>query len=199
MSFKLTVDVAPPDWIFTESLYRCLTRRAWENVRQTVLQKYQFRCALCEADEKGLNCHKVWSYSKENETRKLIEILPLCKMCHAVRHMDRPRFEDKIGFDGMKEHYMRVNGCSAEEFNEYYQQHQLEAESLVSLGTDHLIFWMTDFGEYTSVIAQLGNLKKGYVWKMDISLRCYAPGRKHTDQPELRPSRRWTRSPVLAS
>ena len=79
--------------------------------------------------------------------------------------MDRPLFEEKIGFDAMKEHFMRVNGCSAEEFNEYYQQHQKEAERLVSMGTDHLIAWKTDFGEYSPVIAQPGNLKKGLVWK----------------------------------
>jgi hypothetical protein len=170
MSFKLAIDVEPPDWIFLDSLYRRLTKRAWESVRQSVLHKYQFRCAICGADEKGLNCHEVWSFSIEDETRKLIEILPLCKMCHAVRHMDRPRFEDKIGFDKMKEHFMTVNGCSIEEFNEYYQQHQKEMKSLVS-DTNNLIYWNTDFGEYTSVVAQPGNLKKGHVWKNGYLMR----------------------------
>ena len=60
MSFKLAIDVAPSYiTLVNQSLYRCLTKRAWENVRQTLLQKHQFRCAACGADEKGLNCHEV--------------------------------------------------------------------------------------------------------------------------------------------
>ncbi|HVB20313.1 MAG TPA: hypothetical protein VNG51_00020 [Ktedonobacteraceae bacterium] len=165
MTFKLAIDVAPPDMTFTESLYKCLKQRAWENVRQLVQRTYQFRCALCGADEKGLNCHEVWSFSIEDETRKLIEVLPLCRMCHAVRHMDMQRFLQSVGFDTMKEHFMSVNGCSLVEFDEYYQQHQNEAEKLVSLGTDKIIWWKTDYGQYTSIVAQLGNLRKGYVWE----------------------------------
>ncbi len=166
MSFKLAVDLAPSNWIFGDSLYSNLTKKAWESVRQSVLNKYQFRCAVCEADEKGLNCHEVWSFSVENGTRKLIEILPLCKMCHAVRHMDRPLIQDRYGFDEMKAHFMRVYGCSAEELHEYYQQHQKEAESLASrFESTNFVMWNTDYGEYISVVSQPGNLKKGHVWK----------------------------------
>ena len=165
MSFILTIDVAPPDMILVESLYKCLTRKAWESVRQLALQKCQFRCSLCGVDEKGLNCHEVWTFSTESEARKLIEVLPLCKMCHAVRHMDRPRFQELMGFESMKEHFMKVNKCSVEDFNEYYQQHQEKAESLVSLGTDHMIAWKTDYNEYISIVVQPGNLKRGYEWK----------------------------------
>jgi hypothetical protein len=172
MSFKLAIDVAPPDMIFPgQSLYSCLTKKAWESVRQSLLQKSQFRCALCGAEEKGLNCHEVWSFSIEDETRKLIEVLPLCRMCHAVRHMDRPRFLELNGFDKMKEHFMRVNGCSLEEFDAYYQQHQKEAERFASLDTDKIVWWKTDYGEYVSIFAQPDNLKKGYVWENDYIVR----------------------------
>lgn len=168
MSFKLTIEVAPPDWIFSNySLSSCLTKRVWESIRQLVLQKYQFKCALCEIDEKGLNCHEVWSYSKADETRKLVEVLPLCRMCHAVKHMDMPRFLEFVGFEKMKDHFMRVNGCSLEEFNEYYQQHEKKTKKLVSVvgGIGHLIVWKTDFGEFTSIVGQPSNLKRGYEWE----------------------------------
>ncbi len=170
MAFKLTIDIEPSYILFAgQSLYRCLTRKAWESIRQPLLQKYQFRCALCGADEKGLNCHEVWSFSVENKTRKLVEVLPLCKMCHAVRHMDSPRSlrEDLgFGYEKMKEHFLRVNGCTLEEFDEYYRQHQREVESLVYPDTGKVILsWRTDYGEYTSILAQPGNLKKGHVWE----------------------------------
>ena len=66
--------------------------------------------------------------------------------------------------DVLAEHVMRVNGCSHQEFDEYYQKCREERMRREIDDTRGPVIWEQDWGEYASLLAQEGNLKQRYQW-----------------------------------
>lgn len=60
----------------------------WAKIRKAVFVKHGNRCWYCNANPKSLDCHEIWGYSEDTQQNAqiLIDIVPLCKMCHMVCH-----------------------------------------------------------------------------------------------------------------
>ena len=82
-------------------------------------------------------------------------------MCHLTAHMME---RGSITHDVLAEHFMRVNGCSRQEFDEYYQKCREERMRREIDDTRGPVIWEQDWREYASLLAQEGNLKQRYQW-----------------------------------
>ncbi len=158
---KLTLELVPST-ASGQTLYEFLTKKAWNTLREKVFEEYNFRCGICGATTGQLNCHEQWTYDDENTTQKLVRLISLCQMCHLVKHMN----QRGASLDVLAEHFMRVNGCSRQEFEVYYQQCLEEQKRRVGGSSREPVrIWWPDWGEYTSLLAQEGNLKRRYQWR----------------------------------
>jgi len=144
------------------SLYRYLTTKAWTTLRQTVLEKNGSCCAVCEVTNVQLDCNEQWEYNDETHIVRLVGLEMLCQMCHLVKHMN----QRGASLDVLAEHFMKVNECSRQAFDEYYQK-CLEEQTRREFDpyTRGPLWWEQDWGEYASLLAQEGNLKRRYQWE----------------------------------
>jgi hypothetical protein len=157
---KLTLELMPST-AFMTSLYRCLTTKAWNTLRKQVLEESNYQCAICGASGGQLNCNEQWEYNDETNTQRLVGLVMWCQMCHLTAHMME---RGSITHDVLAEHFMRVNGCSRQEFDEYYQQCREEQTRREIRDDGEPLIWEQDWGEYASLLTQEGNLKQSYKW-----------------------------------
>jgi hypothetical protein len=104
---------------------------------------------VCNA-KGGLHCHEIWEYDDENHIQKLKGFIALCVACHEVKHLMRSRLmadENQLDYEKLISHFMTVNQCSREAFDEY--QARVFAEYQVRSESD----WTVDFGEYQKLIS----------------------------------------------
>jgi hypothetical protein len=157
---KLTLELMPSTaWL--HSLHTYLTTKAWSTLRKKVLEEYNYQCAICGANGGQLNCNEQWEYNDETNTQRLVRLVMLCQMCHLTAHMME---RGSITHDVLAEHFMRVNGCSRQVFDEYYQKCLEERMRREIDDTRGPVIWEQDWGEYASLLAQEGNLKQRYQW-----------------------------------
>jgi hypothetical protein len=157
---KLTLELVP-DTLTLHSLHRFLTTKAWNTLRKKALEESTYQCAICGASGGQLNCHEQWKYDDETHTQRLARLIMLCQMCHLVKHMN----SGYMPFEELVQHFMKVNDCSRQEFDEYYQ-HCCEEQTRRSIRDDRgPVYWEQDYGEYISLLAQEGNLKQRYQWR----------------------------------
>ncbi len=155
---KLTLELIP-DTASGSSLYRLLTEKAWKAIRVKVLEEYNSQCVIYGANAGRLNCHKQWEYDDQTNIQRLVRLVILCPMCHLVKNMNT----SYVSFEELVQHFMRVNECSRQDFDEYYQQSREEQIRRGSCKYDEpLPMWEQDFGEYSAWISQKGNLKRKY-------------------------------------
>src|SRR5260370_25968 len=117
-SMKLTLELIPSTaWL--HSLHRYLTDKAWTNLRQSILDKNGTSCSVCGATNVRLDCNEQWEFDDKTHIQRLVGLVMLCQMCHLTVHMME---RGSITNDVLAEHFMKVNGCSREEFEVHYQQ-----------------------------------------------------------------------------
>lgn len=158
---RLTLELVPST-ASSHSLYRYLTTRVWNTLRKKVLEEYNFSCGICGASNVRLDCNEQWEYNDETNTQRLVRLVMLCQMCHLVKHMN----QQDASLDELAEHFIKVNACSRQEFDEYYQkcrEEQMRRE--INDDTRSPVIWEQDWGEYTSLLAQEGYLKPRYQWR----------------------------------
>lgn len=174
---KLTLELVP-DTLALHSLFRLLTTKAWNTLRKKALEECNYQCAICGASGGQLNCHEQWEYDDETHTQRLARLIMLCQMCHLVKHMN----SGYVPFEELVQHFMKVNDCSRQEFDEYYQ-HCCEERTRRSIRDDRgPAYWEQDWGEYAGVLSQRGNLKQRYEWENgDIVAVGLRKLRSHTD------------------
>jgi hypothetical protein len=172
---QLTIELVPGT-AKQHSLYCYLTARVWNAIRQNVLSAYEFRCNSCGIIGGQLNCHEQWKYNGATSVQRLEKIVSLCQLCHLVTHMNT----QAASFEVLASHFMRVNDCSREEFETYYQCCKEEQDQLADGDPDHVIrIWVQDWGNYAATLMQQGNLKRRYEWKDgDILSHCSPRRRK---------------------
>ena len=92
-----------PDTCF--GISACNLHPAWPKIRTIVRERVDNICECC--GEKASDAHERWSYDLETKQRKLIRLVALCKMCHAVTHWGRSK---ELGMKRVcKKHLMKVN------------------------------------------------------------------------------------------
>lgn len=121
---KLTIELVPAS-SWQNNLRSLLKPQMWEKLREEVYKKYNYKCTIC-GNGGRLHAHEVWDYDNENHIQKLVEIIALCFKCHAVKHIGLAGIqasEEKLNFENLIKHFMKVNNCDRETF----EIHQKEA------------------------------------------------------------------------
>lgn len=117
---KLDFELVPrPCW--GENLRKRLKQSVWDKIRKAVYIKNNGSCAICGDVSSILHCHEVWDYAIVNGKgiQKLIDLIPICKMCHHVKHIGQASILSNKGELDMNEvidHFIRVNQCSRSVF-----------------------------------------------------------------------------------
>lgn len=120
-NLKLTIELVPSS-SWQNNLRGILKPSMWKNIRGRVLQTFDNRCAICKRNSKKLHVHEVWEYDDENHIQTLKDILPLCYMCHSVKHIGFTSLQaSKTGVDLEKfiKYFMSINKVDRGS----YQQH----------------------------------------------------------------------------
>jgi hypothetical protein len=105
---KLTIELIPSS-SWQNNLRNILKPEMWNEIRKKVIKDGV--CSICKTKTKRLHAHEQWKYDDNNSIQILKDIIPLCFLCHGVKH---------IGFSGTKgatevekyiHHFMKINKC----------------------------------------------------------------------------------------
>lgn len=117
---KLDIELVPSSsWGL--NLRNLLMPKMWKKLREEVVAKYNNRCAVCGKGGK-LHAHEVWNYDDKNHIQKLKDIITLCTMCHATKHIGLAGIqasEKGSSYENLIKHFMKVNNCSREVFEKH--------------------------------------------------------------------------------
>ena len=117
-SKKLTIELIPQS-SWNNNLRTLLGKEKWQILRKKVLETWGEKCAICGVNTKKLDCHEVWEFNTKSSTQNLKDIIPLCKNCHAVKHIGLSELQSSKGernFKRLITHYMKVNKCTRYDF-----------------------------------------------------------------------------------
>ena len=109
-NLKLTIELVPQS-SWQNNLRTLLKPTMWKEIRSKALNKYNNKCAICNRTGK-MHAHEVWEYDDENKIQKLNDVVPLCYMCHMVKHIGFASYQmSKTGGDLEKfiKYFMSIN------------------------------------------------------------------------------------------
>lgn len=150
---KLTIELVPrTSWY--DNMRKVMRPAQWDKLRKRVYAEYAYICAICGAAEGRLNCHEIWEYDDNNHEQRLKGFVALCNMCHFVKHIGLTGIfgqEGKVDYEKVVEHFMKVNGCDRETFEQHRHKafEQWRERSKFS--------WRVDLGEYESLVEKKNN------------------------------------------
>ena len=144
----LTIELVPrPCWY--SNMRTNIPRAVWDKLRKQVYAQYDYRCGVCQVENVTLHCHEIWQYDDTLHIQKLHGFIALCEMCHHCKHIGHASIlasEGKLDLNRVIEHFMKVNQCSREE----YDEHSYEAWSMWAERNNYT--WVTDLGAYTYLV-----------------------------------------------
>lgn len=144
---KLTTELVPSSCWYS-NLRNKVERFIWDDIRKKAYKEAGYRCAVCSASGK-LNCHEVWQYDDAEHIQKLLGFIALCDLCHMVKHIGYAGIraaEGELDFEAVIRHFMKVNECSREDFEE----HARLAWEVWEERSNHQ--WKCELGEYEKFI-----------------------------------------------
>lgn len=119
-ALKLTIELVPStSW--WKNLRAKIEKEKWDEVRRSTYAKYDYKCGICGSKGR-MNCHELWEYNDVSHVQKLKGFIALCDMCHHVKHIGLVGIlasEGKLDYDGVVQHFMRVNNCTREKFEKH--------------------------------------------------------------------------------
>jgi hypothetical protein len=145
---KLTIELVPqPSW--GRSLAKLAPREAWLSIRREAFEKHGGRCAICgTAARYG---HEVWEYDDATHIQRLRDIIPICELCHLVKHTGRTSIlaaQGKVVEAQVLHHFLQVNGCDLT----IYHEHRRTAFRVWRERSRHK--WAIDWGPYAHLLRQ---------------------------------------------
>jgi len=145
---KLTVELVPST-VWFSSLYRLMSRQAWNSIRDGIIKENGKECQICGETSGTMNLHEIWEYNDVNRVQKLKGFILLCGMCHHVKHIGLAGIlanEGKLDYNEVVKHFCKVNNCSERDF----EQHVDRAFEIWRERSKHQ--WKQDFGNYKEFI-----------------------------------------------
>ena len=144
--FKLTIELVPST-LWWMNPRKSMKQSQWDTLRKHVYQQYNNTCGICGATGVRLNCHERWEYSIVDgiNTQKLIGFIALCDLCHHVKHIGYAGIlaqRGQLDFEKVVEHFMRVNQCTREVYEEHYRT------AFAEWNERNMLLWEADWGEY---------------------------------------------------
>jgi len=147
----------------------------WDKIRTEAILKFANSCAFCGASHQRptrfpnvhvpaaapLHCHEVWHYDDQNCVQTLVDVVPVCNMCHHVKHLGLAEIlasEGKLDFKKVIEHFLAVNDAKPSDF----EREAREAFSIFNERSKKE--WTTHFGPYNALVD--ANFVKD--WNLDV-------------------------------
>lgn len=143
-NLKLTIEFVPSS-AWQNNLRHILTKKMWDDLRKRVYAKYGGKCAICGKVPKKLHAHEVWEYDDKNHIQHLKDIIPLCSLCHLVKHPGFASINESRGGAPMVAviaHFCLVNKVGREMFQKHYE------EELGKWNERSRYEWMIDLTRY---------------------------------------------------
>lgn len=145
---KLTIELVPQS-AWNNNLRHVLPKNMWDDIRKIVYAKYDGKCAICQKPSKKLHAHEVWKYDDKTHIQHLQDIIPLCSLCHLVKHPGFASVNEGRGGAPMIAviaHFKRVNKVDESVFRKHYQ------EELVKFEERSKYEWTMDLRRYVESI-----------------------------------------------
>lgn len=144
---KLQIQLIPEtSWFY--NLRKVLPKRRWDQLRKKVYAYYQYQCAACRARGK-LHAHEVWQFDMKTKRQRLIRIVALCELCHAVEHLGHTEMARSGQYLAkVIKHGRQVMGCSIHQFAK-------KRNAAIELWRKRNRYeWKVDFGPYTDYVKE---------------------------------------------
>jgi hypothetical protein len=145
---KLTIELVPES-LWGRGLRKLIARSKWDALRQQVMERFRSRCAVCGAEAR--HAHEVWEYDDANHVQRLREIIPICDLCHQVKHLGRTRKlagRMQMVQSRAEYHFLEVNRCDLAILHE----HERQAWETWRERNRHE--WTVDYGPYAHLVEQ---------------------------------------------
>jgi hypothetical protein len=102
------------------SLSNKLDKAKWDKLRREVYTRAGHSCEVCKNVGEQLNAHESWAFNEKSKIQYLAKIKCLCKTCHEATHYFRSSVVFKLTYTNyLKEHLMKINKITEEEFERY--------------------------------------------------------------------------------
>lgn len=124
--FKLKIDLKPSAY-HHNTVRKNISQTLWKKIRVQVLEEHNYTCSICEyappAEElKRLHVHEIEEYAKDELLCLLKGLDLICEKCHSFHHIGRTfSILNKKQISELKLHFIKVNNCSEDDFNEYFK------------------------------------------------------------------------------
>lgn len=122
---RLSLELVPRS-AWYNNVRKHTTKGEWEKCKAYARERTGGKCIICGATgfDQGrryaVDAHEVWHYDDEARVQTLIDIIPLCPMCHACKHLGHTRENSTLGqWEKVIEHFGRVNEWSPEKVEKY--------------------------------------------------------------------------------
>ena len=145
---RLTAELVPTSTWY-RNLRTAVPKATWDRLRRRVYAEHGYRCGICGARGR-LNCHEVWEYDDAARVQRLSGFVALCDWCHHVKHLVHTAglaSEAKLDYERVVQHFMRVNGCGRDAFQEHRERAMEVYRRRSAEG------WRVDLGEYEYLVS----------------------------------------------
>ncbi len=125
--FKLVIQPVPKNnW--GDTLAHTLPKIVWDELRKAVYTRADNKCEICTDILTTLHCHENWVFNDKLKTQLMQSLMAICRECHNTIHwyrsqvMAAKRSSTKIYPAILRDHFMKVNGCSSGDFVRYMNE-----------------------------------------------------------------------------
>lgn len=143
----LTVELVPKT-AWWDNVRSHVSRADWDKCKAYAKAKTNDHCIICGQQGKNqgrkhnTECHEIWEYDDTENIQTLVDIWPLCPLCHQVKHLGRTRhFATPDSWERVINHFQKVNGWPD---------------------------WRVE--RYLELVFMIWDLRSRQQWKLDISL-----------------------------
>ena len=164
---KLELDLIPMP-LFGLSIAQT-QRTAWKKLRYWALES-EGCCEICDSETDKLEVHEKWTYTVNGITgiQRLSDLFVLCADCHRFKHYGRSEIVlTPRQLAELKQHAMRVNGCSVQDLNRHIKSAEYRWRQLNKL------VWTQDFSPWLPYQCYRCDAKRGLEYRgFWICARC---------------------------
>ncbi len=124
----LRLDIEPiPTSTWGNNIRNLIGKKEWGKLRKKIIADFRHTCGICCTKSVKLHCHEIWKFDDKKHIQYLTGFIPLCKMCHAVKHLGYAGIQadrGELNWEKLIRHFMNVNKCNKNTF----EKHQKLAE-----------------------------------------------------------------------
>jgi DNA helicase-2/ATP-dependent DNA helicase PcrA len=114
---RLSFEFVPQN-LWCKNLRSELSQTDWDTIKKNVREKGE--CAFCHTKTDQLDAHERWIYDDVHHIQKLLEIVPVCKSCHAAIHFGFTNTRGQEAAEKAMQWFMDINHLTElEAFTEY--------------------------------------------------------------------------------